>query len=113
MKFYTKDGKNNNKDNKLIFPQNNSLTEEQRNEFISNDMIKYNYYDMIKMALKKYGYSITDDIKLSYEKNSNYNQWKENKIIKYLKMIKESIEYTFNDKKYINLLNELIEDRIY
>lgn len=124
MEFYINlDGKKsqsyfNSDDLYVFFPQLNQshppkFGEKERDEFIKNDIIKFYYYELMKVILRKYGYVVIfEDESFQYQPNNiiKWNGKKETK--KVLEHLRQSIEDTFNENDKINLINKIIKDRI-
>lgn len=81
--------------------------------FKKDKMLKIVYFEIIKVVLLKYGYIIHDD--LTYEKE--YDIFKYNIIFRLindydrnycLNKIKDSLTDIYNDEKYLELINNII-----
>lgn len=124
MEFYLNlDGKEsqsyfNNDDLFVFFPQlyqfhPSKFREEERNEFIKNDMIKFYYYELMKVILRKYGYVVTFEDQSFQHQPVNIAKWKyKEETKKVLEHLRKSIKDIFNENDKINFINLIIQDRI-
>lgn len=125
MEFYLNlDGKEsqsyfNNDDLFIFFPQLNQshppkFNECERNEFIANDIIKFYYFELMKVILRKYGYVVRfEEQSFQYQPN-NISKWQyEEETKKVLIHLRKSLKDTFNENDKINFINKIYQDRIY
>lgn len=85
---------------------------------MNNDKkLKKNYYSMVEVVLRKYGYtesaSCIDTQPPSLFHNKNYDYWKgKNETTAMLVRIRRSIEFVFKEKRWNEYLNAAYDERI-
>lgn len=93
---------------------NPPFTQENRDEFIKDQIIRINYFNMVDLLLLRYGYLPNfcggcDRCKETYI----YSRNNKKQTLEILEHIFKSIKDTFDDKMYDNILKCCIDDRIY
>lgn len=97
-----------------IDQMNPPFSQENRDEFIHDQIIRINYFNMVDLLLLRYGYLPNfcggcDRCKETYV----YSQNNKKQTLEILEHIFKSIKDTFDDKMYDNILKCCIDDRIF